>query len=399
MTGIVAAMSSGVTMALVCHIRAPERAGAWGRYGRHPMTPSEVALRRVAAQHIGATELRHPRQVVARLGAVQAQDYLGALWAVGLRLGEAGEAAVEDALAERTIVRSWPMRGTLHLVAAEDLRWLLALLGPRVVARAARRYQELELDAATFARGRRLLERALQDGRCLTRAEVYAVLAAGRVSTAGQRGIHLLQRLALDGVLCFGPRRGKQHTFALLEAWLPAPRTPGPSGDEALAQLARRYFTGHGPASLADFGWWSGLAAAQARRAVELAGGHLETLRLGEAVLFTGRAPPPPQRRRQLVLLPGFDELWVGYQDRTAHLDAVHHARVNPGANGLLRPTLVLDGRVVGTWRRTLSARGVAVAAAPFGALGREARRQLQAASEAYARFLGRPLHAVGLED
>jgi len=236
------------------------------------MSSSEVARRRIEAQHLEVTDLRRPRDVVAWLGAVQAQDYLGALWAVGVRLApaaQATEALIEAALADRSIVRSWPMRGTLHFVAAEDLRWLLALLGPRLVARAARRHAELDLDAATFTRSRALLEKALEGGRCLTRAELYRVLSHGKVSPAGQRGIHILQRLALDGVLCFGARQGKQQTFALVDEWL-APGlastdSKARSRDESLFELARRYFTGHGPATLADFTWWTGLPAAEAK--------------------------------------------------------------------------------------------------------------------------------------
>lgn len=372
------------------------------------MSFSEVARRRIRAQHLDATDLRRPRDVVSWLGAVQAQDYLGALWAVGLRLApvaQATEALVEAALADRSIVRSWPMRGTLHFVAAEDLGWLLALLGPKVVARSARRHAELNLDAAAFTRGRALLEQALEGGRCLTRAEVYRVLTQGKVSPAGQRGIHLIQRLALDGVLCFGARLGKQQTFALLDEWL-APGLASTdskvrSREESLFELARRYFTGHGPATLADFIWWSGLPAAEAREAVALARAAraLDEAKEDGAVLYSGQAP----RRRALAssgslqLLPGFDELWVGYQDRSALLEPAHHPKVNPGANGMLSPTMVLDGRVIGTWKRVLGKQGVSIAARPFGPLSPQVRRKLEVAAERYARFLGVPLTSLDL--
>ena len=298
----------------------------------------------------------------------------------------------------------------------------MVLLGPRVVARAARRHVELGLDAATFTRSRTLLEKALEGGRCLTRAEVYRVLTQGKVSPAGQRGIHLIQRLALDGVLCFGARQGKQQTFTLLEEWLaPVPGLAGAesrarsrSREESLFNLARRYFTGHGPATLADFTWWSGLSAAEAREAVALARAaraldetkaEVEVDAAGAgASLFSGSAAP---RRAgagsaslssgSLQLLPGFDELWVGYQDRSALLAPMHHSRVNPGANGMLSPTMVLGGRIVGTWKRVLGKQGVAIAARPFAPLSPEARRKLEIAAERYACFLGVPLKSLDL--
>lgn len=338
---------------------------------------------------------------MARLGAVQAQDYLGALWAVGLRLGASTEMAVERALAEGTVVRSWPMRGTLHLVAAADLRWLLALLGPRVVARAARRHRELGLDEATFSRCRRLLENELSGGRRLTRPQAYQRLEAAGVSTAGQRGIHILQRLSLDALLCFGPREGKQHTFVLLEEWLPPAPTPARSRGEALAELARRYFTGHGPASLADFAWWTGLGADDARAAVSVASGRLEALEAGGLRLW--RAPGRATARApvgEVQLLPGFDELLVGYQDRQALLDTTHRDEVNPGSNGMLSPTVLSGGRLVGTWRRALTRRGVTVTARPFAATSRfspATKQGLARAALRYADFLGRPLEALHL--
>ena len=336
-----------------------------------------------------------PEQVVAHLGAVQAQDYLGALWSVGLRLERASEAEVEKALAERRIVRSWPMRGTLHFVAQEDLRWLLALLGRQVVARATRRHRELGLDEATFTKSRRLTEKALEGGKALAREEVYRALEAGGVSTAGQRGIHIIQRLALDAVLCFGARHGKQQTFVLLDEWLPPSRVLG--REEALLELARRYFIGHGPATVADLTWWSGLGAADARRAVELARGEVEETTVEGLTCWSGPVVAPRGGPAEVHLPPGFDELLLGYRDRTALLDPAHRGKVNPGANGMLSPTVVEGGRVVGTWKRTLSKGGVAVVVRPFEVLGQRARREIAAAAERYATFLGRTLESLGL--
>jgi hypothetical protein len=355
------------------------------------VTPAEVAALRLRAQGIAGTPAVEPREVVARLGAVQAQDYLGSLWAVGLRMKGATERRVEQALADRTLVRTWPLRGTLHLVAAEDVRWMLALVAPRVIASAAGRFRQLGLDEATFSRSRRVLLRALSGGRALARPEVVRVLEAARISTAGQRGIHILWRLAQEGLLCHGPRAGKQQTFVLLDEWVPA--TKAPDREEALAELARRYFTGHGPATLQDFSRWTGLAASDARAALALAAPRLAREELGGRVHWSAdgeRAPrrsPPPA-----VLLPPFDELVVGYGELGALLDGSRRGAIHPTRNGMVSATLLVDGRIAGTWRRTLGRGGVTVELLPFAPLSARRRRALAAAARRYARFLGLPL-------
>ncbi len=349
------------------------------------MKRAELVAHRLAAQRVSATSFARPAEVVAWLGAVQAQDYLGALWAVGLRLAEAREADVEAALADRSVVRTWPMRGTLHFVASADARWLVELLAPRMVARAAKRLRDLGVDAETLARARRILAKRLA-GRPVPRPAVYAALDAGGVATTGQRGIHILWSLAQEAFLCFGPREGKQQTFVLFEEWLPGARSR--PRDEAFAELAARYFAGHGPATLADFAWWSGLGRGEAERAIAGAGGRLE------AATYDGRAhwfvpPPVPARpRARGYLLPAFDEFVVAYADRTAVLAPEFATRLN-GGGGLLNPIAVVDGRVVATWKRTLARRAVTLRPAPFAPLSPAAARAVSGAFTRYAEFLG----------
>ena len=189
------------------------------------MTGPDIPHQRLLNQRILLSTVHAPADLVGWLGAVQAQDYLGALWAVGLRLDSASEASVETALANRTIVRSWPLRGTLHFTAATDLRWMLALTSQHTVAGVARRFRQLELNEEIFSRSRDVLIRTLQDGKALPRDAVYQALNAVKISTEGQRGIHILWRLALDGLICYGARQEKQHTFVLLDEWLPASKT------------------------------------------------------------------------------------------------------------------------------------------------------------------------------
>jgi hypothetical protein len=347
-----------------------------------------VPARRLSNQRIASPPPATPGDVVGWLGSVQAQDYLGALWAVGLRTPEATEADIERALADRSIVRTWPMRGTLHFVAAADVRWMLDLMTPRIVARNKPRLQrEFELDDTVIGRSRDLFVQALQGGRQLTRDAMYQVLEAGKISARGQRGLHILWWLAQEGLLCFGARVGKQQTFVLLDEWVPQAKTL--PKDEALAELARRYFTSRGPATLQDFAWWSGLTTSDAKAGLDMAGPHLvqETID-GQGYWLSPSTSIAKVKSPAVHLLPAYDEYTVAYQDRSAVLDPVDAKRAATG-NGIFYPILVIDGQVVGTWKRTLKRGEVVVAPSPFAPLSPAAKRALTKATRRYGEFLG----------
>lgn len=349
-----------------------------------------IARRRLWNQHIVQPRFDHPSQVVAWLGAVQAQEYLSALWAVGLRTRQATEASIEQALADRSIVRTWPMRGTIHFVAAADVRWMLALLTPRVIARGAQRFRELGLDEAVVARSKELFANALQGGKQLKRDEIYSLLEQAGISTAGQRGYHLLWRSAQAGLICFAAREGKQHTFALLDEWVP----PGKSlaREEALAEVARRYFTGHGPATLQDFAWWSGLTVGDARAGLEMVSSRfVQETTDGQLYWSSPDVPAVGDTSPAAFLLPSFDEYLVGYRDRSAVLDPLHAKQAAP-RGGMLSATLVLDGQVVGTWKRTLKRDKVVLQVAPFSGPDQTQGHEVAAAASRYGRFIGLPV-------
>jgi hypothetical protein len=249
---------------------------------------------------------------------------------VGLRLIDAHERDIERALAERTIVRSWPMRGTLHFLAASDARWVISLLALRALAKAVARLKALGIDDDVVANARRALVKNLEGGRLLTRPAAYKVLEQARVETAGQRGLHVLWRLAHEGLLCFGSCQGKQQTFALLEEWLPNAR--GLRREEALPELARRYFTRHGPATLRDFAWWSGMTLTEARLATDMAGSLIEQDVVdGQRYWFADSAGGTSSgcEVERAHVLPAFDEFFVGYADRSAALVGLTRS-VNP---------------------------------------------------------------------
>lgn len=349
------------------------------------MKRSDIPRLRVANQLIAPPSSADPADIVRRLGAVQAQDYLASLWALGLRRRGAVEADIEAAIAAGSIVRSWPLRGTLHFVAAEDLRWMLELLAPRIIKRASSRHRELGLDAAVFARCRRVFGRVLRDGQPRSRGDLYQALGAAGIGSDQSRGLHILGQLAQEGMICFGPRAGRQPTFVLLDAWIPPSQKR--RREEALAELAVRYFVTRGPATVLDFAWWSGLPVRDARVAVEAAGDRCRPELIDGHSYWRGADAARPSRSSAVHLLPAFDEYTVAYRDRTAVLEPADARAVNQGG-GMLNPVVVAGGRVVGTWSRTLGKQMVTVTVRPFAPLARATALALEGAADRYRRFL-----------
>ena len=339
---------------------------------------------RLANQQITRPRFDDPADVVRWLGAVQAQDFLGGLWAIGLRTRDAVESTVEEAIARRAIVRTWPMRGTLHFVAAEDARWMTSLMAPRVIAGLGSRFRQLELDANVLARSVDATVRVLEGGKCARREAMYEHWQAAGIATHESRGLHILGYLAQTGVVCFGPRDGKRHTIALLEEWLPAARPR--ERDEALGELTRRYFTSHGPATLHDLAWWSGLTLADLRIGLEQVKRDLESEEVDGRTLWFAHTPTP-RAVKTAYLLPAWDEFTVGYRDRNDILDPRHTKRVNAGG-GVLRPVVVIHGEVVGTWQRTFDKSGVVVAPTFFRRIDPAELRAVDAAVARYAKYL-----------
>jgi hypothetical protein len=361
------------------------------------MTIRDLPRIRLHNQQITRHTFRRPDQVVAWLGAVQAQDYLGGLWAVGLRLRGTTERDIERALDERTIIRTWPMRGTLHFVAADDARWMTELMAPRILAgNAGRLKREHGIDDNVAGHARALLRRALEGGRQLSRDAIYAALEGAGIAASGGRGLHLLWRLAQEGLLCFGGREGKQQTFALLDEWLPGARRM--EREEALAELARRYFTGHGPATIQDCMWWSGLTAADVRAGLAMVAPELDSTEIdGTTYWFSPSMEIPPRRTGAIAhILPNYDEYIVGYKDRSSI-----YTPPDDGANSsgiVFSNTVVLDGEVVGTWKRALGTRDVRVATTLPARLNGAERRAVSKAIARYGEFLELPAIEVGEE-
>ena len=354
------------------------------------MQVRDIATIRLASQQIVSSACNEPSSVVARLLAMQAQDYRGALWSIGLRLPGSTVRQVEQAIADRTIVRTWPMRRTLHFVAAEDARWMLRLLTPRAIRGMAGRLAQLGIDDAVLARSRSAFRKVLDAHALLTREEMYAVLARAKLSPAGQRGIHIISRLSQEGMLCFGPHRGKAPTFTLMDRWVPPSREL--DRDEALAKLTSRYFRGHGPATIRDFAWWSGITLGDARAGAAMIGEELLEERVNGTSYLVSRSAAAPgddaqRHARGMHLLPGFDEYMLGYSDRTIALDLAHAQKIVPGNNGVFLPTIVARGRVIGTWRAATVRGRTTVIPLPFAPLSASGTRAFAAAAKRYRQF------------
>ncbi|HEU4827938.1 MAG TPA: winged helix DNA-binding domain-containing protein [Gemmatimonadales bacterium] len=332
-----------------------------------------------------------PQAVVSRLGAVQAQDFGAAKWGVGLRGRGLVDAEVERAFNAGELVRTHVLRPTWHFVAPADLRWLLRLTAPRVHLANGPYYREAGIDAAVIRRSTAILERVLRDRNYRTRAELGAALTRGRVEASDARRLsYLMMRAELDGVVCSGPLRGKQHTYALLEERVP----PAASldRDDALHELARRYISTRGPATAHDLAWFSGLTVAEARRGIASLGGATVQQVDGRDYWTDGPGRPRPVAGRAVHLLPNFDEYFIGLRDRGAILDRLRMAKVPMPTPALERHVIAVGGQLVGGWKRTLSRKGVTVELQVVVRLSRQEQQALTRAVEAYGDFLQLPM-------
>jgi hypothetical protein len=360
------------------------------------MTFKNISHQRLSHQRIAQSSpahssFNHPSQVVQWMGAMQAQDYGQVLWAVALRTVAATQVDVEQAIAERSIVMTWPMRGTIHLVSAMDVRWILELCAPRKLAAAGLRLKQLELDKEILERCGNLFRDALGGGPPMTRSAIFALLERAGISPKGQRGYHLLWHLAQSGLICFGPKEGKEQTFVLLEEWIP--NAPSKSREDSLSELSKRYFKSHGPATVQDFAGWTGLTLRDARAGLESVQGQLisEVRDQLEYWWAEGGTDLSETQASGAHLLPGFDEYILGYKDRRDVMTVEHATRIVPGGNGVFLPMIVVDGQVVGKWKRTFKKKGVQVVLEPFLEIDSLAERVHEAIMR-YCTFVGLPL-------
>ncbi|WP_161958564.1 winged helix DNA-binding domain-containing protein [Ornithinimicrobium cavernae] len=319
----------------------------------------EVALLRIVAQGLAGPRRASPLEVVRHLGAAQAQDLPGALTSVALRVAGGTRAGVVAALDAGELVRSWPMRGTLHLVPGADLGWMLAVTSPRRVHTGGARRRQLGIDDATIATAREIALEVVS-GRAVSRSELLGAWSAAGLGSHPQAGIHLLGQLCQEALLVLGPMQGTEQLIVLLHEHVPEHHEL--DREDGLAELARRFFTSHGPCTERDLARWGSLTLADTRVGIEGARAHLASIQVeGTEHLM---APDLPDllaehraQARRLMLLPGFDELVLGYADRSFLVPPAHAEVIVPGNNGMFRPTMVKNGVVIGTWKRPSASR------------------------------------------
>jgi hypothetical protein len=348
-----------------------------------------IPYQRLFNQHITRQIFQTSGEVVHRLGAVQSQDYAAAKWAIALRTKGLTDADLDRDFADGSILRTHVMRPTWHFVSRADIRWLLALTAPRVHAANAYQYRRLELDTAIFTASNDALIKALRDGNRLTRSELASVLRLAGIDVSDLRLAYLILSAELDGIVCSGGRRGTQFTYALLDDRVPATKTWG--RDEALAELARRYFESRGPASEDDFLWWSGLSRVDVRRGLEIIKPQLaHDFVNGKTYWFNASMMLATDRPQNAYLLPNYDEYVVGYTDRSAIFDSSHAIKLDARRNPLFQHTIVRNGQISGTWKRNLNIgkKSVRIELNPFAPLTNSERITLSAAAEMYAAFL-----------
>jgi DNA glycosylase AlkZ-like len=367
------------------HRRKPDRA-------RGPVTrPSQsqdIIRLRLRNQRLTRTGCQTAADVVSWLGAVQAQDYPGAAWAIGLRASGITAGDVGRAFDDGRLLRTHVMRATWHFVAPADIRWLLALTGPRVSRVCSHYCRKAGLDEKIFTRSRRTIERALRDGRQLTRPEIGAALRRVGIDVRGTDLAFVVMRLELDAVVCNGARRGKQFTYALMDERVPATRTL--TRDEALVELTMRYVTSHGPATIRDYVWWSGLTVREARAGIDMVRSAVEKVTIDDLTYwFVPSKGTAPLRAPTVHFLPNYDEYLIAYKDRGTVRDETSPTLPLRQAFSHL---LVIDGRIRGTWKRTLGTRTTGIEVRLLRPLNRAETRAAAAEAERFGAFVNAPV-------
>lgn len=357
------------------------------------MTSTEIIRRRLLNQHLAAPKYSEPQDIVRYMGAMQAQEFAMAKWAIGLRLKEANETTVEQAFNEGKILRTHIMRPTWHFVAPEDIRWMQQLTAPRVHAFCAYMYRKVGLDQKMLRRGSEILGKALQGGKFLTRPELVEALQKKKITADNLQMVHYLIFAELENIVCSGPRVGKQFTYALLDERAPQ-KAAKFNRDEALAKLAERYFASRGPATAQDFSWWSGLTVTDAKKgAASLPKKFASETINGQTYFYLPDTIPAKTNLPATFLLPDYDEYGIAYKDRSAFIDkekldpkAATHLR---DANPIFNRLIIVDGKLAGGWQRSILKNTVEVKTNLVTKLNPKQQKAVDAAIVRFTEFVG----------
>lgn len=356
------------------------------------MTSSDISLIRLVRHQIAGTKFANPKEIVAWMGAMQAQDYPMAKWAIGVRLPGSTDKSIEAAIDNAEIIRTHLLRPTWHFVAADDIYWLLELTASQIKAAQSSRDRDLGLTVEIYSKSNTLIEKVLSEDRHLTREELIVRLQKAGIATDQNRASHLLARAELEKIICSGPTRSGKPTYALLSER--AKKNRELTKDEALAELAKRYFTSRCPATLQDFAWWSGLPARDANHALELVKSDLNPeINEGRTYWLTSDITLPQPNPSTAYLLPPYDEYILSYADRSASIspnDEQHMKEISD--RGLFRPIIVVDGQVTGTWKRTIKKDTMIVDIQPFTSPDPSIQKMISGSASQYGHFIGKKL-------
>jgi hypothetical protein len=311
------------------------------------MKPPAISKQRLHSQHINGDQFKTVKELVQWMGAIQAQDYTMAKYAIGVRLKNATNEIVEDAINHAEIIRTHVLRPTWHFVAAEDVRWMLELTAKNLNKALSSNNKRLELDEKTFKKANTIIEKLLRDGKHLTRKEIMQALEKKGIKTGDLRASHIMFRAETDLVVCNGIKSDKQFTYALFEERVPLSKRL--TNEEALTQLAHRYFSSHGPATVKDFSWWSGLSLKDATTGLESFKSKLRFEKYGDDVYWFSEQTVS-KKNSSITLLPAFDEFLISYKSREISLDRKHAPRAFTN-NGIFNPLIVHNAKIIGIWK------------------------------------------------
>ena len=349
------------------------------------MNLTDIANIRIINQQIQRSKFRVVKEIVDWMGAMQAQDYAMAKWAIGLRLPNSTNQEIEAAINNAEIIRTHLLRPTWHFVSSDDIFWMLELTAPQIKATMKSRRNQLGLSETIYAKSNTIIENALRGGKHLIREDLLAELGKAKIALDENRASHLLVQAELDGIVCSGSIKGGKQTYALLDERIP--RTKTFIKDEALAKLAKKYFTSHGPATLQDFTWWSGLSVSDARKAIENVKSDFIPERINSQIYWFPSEYSTPKGDEGLIFpLPAFDEFIIGYTDRRATLGEDLNKIVI--SNGVFRPVIVVSGHVTGIWKRMIRKDKVSVEIGCFRKPDITTKNLIEKAFQQYGRFL-----------
>ncbi len=356
---------------------------------------NDILSARLYNQGLINNSFKTSEEVVKYFGAIQAQDYAAAKWAVGQRLKNSSDDLIEKAFNESKILRTHAMRPTWHFILPEDIRWILKLTSPRVKSGMASSEKKLGLDESIFKKSNSIISKILKGNKQLTRQEIAVYLnEANLIYEKFQRLTHIMMHAELDQVICSGAKKGKQFTYALLDERVP--QTKSLKHDEALFELAKRFFTSHGPATLKDFSWWSGFTLADVNKGVELNKSSLESETINnKTYFFKNDVKTIKKLSLEIYLLPNYDEYIIGYTDRSEIINSSLVKNLDQRNNVLFNNTIIIDGKVKGTWRRTIKKDKVTVEINSFVNLNSKQNKKLINAVNTFSKFLGLPLEII----